>query len=86
VTANDTRVLVRFGGTPKKIHYTRGSFAACTLDRPLKERTLVNSSRVSAAVNPGEDELEVARRLAAQLIADGLEQFLCKPCRQVWDR
>lgn len=86
MTANDTRVVVRFGGTPKKIHYTRGSFAACTLDRPLKERTLVNSSRAAAAVNPGEDELDVARRLAAGLIADGLEPLLCRACREVWDQ
>lgn len=82
---SESPVLVRFGGTPKKIHYSRGTFAVCTLDLPLKQRTLVRSSRISALVEPGQSELEVARRLASQLIADGHESLLCRGCRDVWD-
>jgi hypothetical protein len=82
---SESQALVRFGGTPKKIHYSRGTFSVCTLDLPLKQRTLVRSSRVSALVEPGQDELEVARKLASQLIADGHEDLLCRGCRLVWD-
>lgn len=82
---SESQLLVRFGGTPKKIHYSRGTFAVCTLDRPMKERTLVRSSRVSATVEPGQDELEVARKLASQLVEAGLEPLFCRACRDVWE-
>ena len=81
------KVMVRFGGTPKKIHCTYGSWALCSpADAPLKQRVVVNSSKANAWVEDGETPESVARRLAAELADRGLGSVLCPRCRSVYDR
>lgn len=80
------KAMVRFGGTPKRIHCTYGTWALCSpADVPTAKRTIVTSSRASAWVEDGETPELVARRLAAELASRGLEPVLCPRCRDVWD-
>lgn len=80
------KTMVRFGGTPKKIHCTYGNRALCTpADLPLKQQTLVMSSKANAWVEEGETPETVARRLAGELTDRGLGDVLCPRCRAVWD-
>ncbi len=80
------KVMVRFGGTPKKVHCTYGSWALCSpADVPLKQRVAVTSSKANAWVEDGETPESVARRLAGELADRGLASVLCPKCRAVYE-